>query len=196
MISVIIPALDAAEHLPRTLAPLVHGVAAGVVRQVIVADGGSSDDTRAIADAAGCDWVDGGAARAKQLRAGVAAAKGKWLLFLHPDTILDDAWVGEAERFMAAPQARMRAGVFKLGLDDDSGAARRALFWSRLRTQWLKAPRGDQGLLISRFLYDALGGYADLPAEEDVEFIRRIGPARLVLLKAEAVTRAANYVRS
>lgn len=195
MISVVIPTLNAAAHLPRALAPLVQGAAEGLIKHVIVADGGSQDDTIAIAEAAGCDVVTSPPGRARQLRAGAAAAKANWLLFLHADTALAPGWVGEADRFMSQPQARKRAAAFRLAFDDDSRAARRVVFWARLRARVMKLPYGDQGLLISRFLYDALGGYPDLPLMEDVELVRRIGRKRLVILQTEAVTSADKYRR-
>lgn len=195
MISVIIPTLDAAPHLPRALAPLVAGVADGIVKQVIVSDGGSTDETLAIADAAGCDIVTGEKGRARQMRAGAAASKGKWLLFLHADTALAPGWIEETRRFISAPQARRRAAVFRLAFDDDSPQARRVVFWARLRARVMKLPYGDQGLLISRFFYDGLGGYPDIPLMEDVELMRRIGPQRFVLLETEAVTSAEKYRR-
>ena len=195
MISVVIPTLNAAAHLPRALAPLVQGAADGLIKHVIVADGGSQDDTIAIAEAAGCDVVTSPPGRAKQLRAGAGAAKGNWLLFLHADTELAPGWVAEADRFMSQPQARQRAAAFRLAFDDDSRAARRVVFWAHLRARVMKLPYGDQGLLISRFLYDALGGYPDLPLMEDVELVRRIGRKRLVILQTEAVTSADKYRR-
>jgi rSAM/selenodomain-associated transferase 2 len=181
--------------LPRALAPLVQGAADGLIKHVIVADGGSQDDTVAIAEAAGCDVVTSAPGRAKQLRAGASAAKGSWLLFLHADTELAPGWVAEANRFMSQPQARKRAAAFRLAFDDDSPAARRVVFWARLRARVMKLPYGDQGLLISRFLYDALGGYPDLPLMEDVELVRRIGRKRLAILQTEAVTSADKYRR-
>ncbi len=195
MISVIVPTLDAARHLPRALGPLVAGAAHGLVKQVIVSDGGSSDDTIAIAEAAGCDVVIGESGRAKQMRAGVGAAKANWFLFLHADTALGPGWVDEAERFIGAPQAHLRAGAFKLAFDDASPLARWVVFWARLRAHIMKLPYGDQGLLISRFLYESVGGYPDMPLMEDVEIARRIGPKRLVLLKSEAITSAEKYRR-
>ena len=195
MISVVIPTLNAAPHLPRAFAALVQGVADGLIKQVIVADGGSTDDTVAIAEAAGCDVVVTEAGRGKQLRAGASAAKANWLLFLHADTALAPGWAAEAERFMALPQARKRAAAFRLAFDDNSSQARRVVFWARLRARVMKLPYGDQGLLISRLLYDALGGYPDLPLMEDVELVRRIGRKRLVLLRSEAVTSAEKYRR-
>jgi len=195
MISVVIPTLDDARHLPRALAPLVHGVQAGLVKQVIVADGGSRDETLEIAEAAGCDIVVSAPGRAKQMRAGALASRANWLLFLHADTALGPNWVSEAHRHMSLPQARKRAATFRLALDDDSAVAKRIVFWARLRARVMKLPYGDQGLLISRLLYDALGGYPDQPAMEDVEIARRIGRHRLAILNTEAVASAEKYRR-
>jgi glycosyltransferase involved in cell wall biosynthesis len=193
-ISVVIPTLNAAADLPRALAPLVGGVTEGLIREVIVSDGGSRDETLEIADAAGCVLVSGEPGRAKLLRTGVARAKGKWLLFLHPVTALADGWTDEAQTFLSLPEARKRAGAFRLAFDDPR--AKGALFWARLRVTVTRLPHGDQGLLISRFLYDALGGYRDLGYNEDIEFGRRLGAKRLVLLQTEAVTRAALHLRA
>lgn len=195
MISVIIPTLNAAPHLPGTLRPLVAGVTSGVVKEVLVADGGSEDQTLAIADAAGCAIIQGERGRAKQLRAGAAAARSRWLLFLHADTALSPGWVEEVERFISAPQSRKKAAAFKLAFDDTSPEARRVVFWARLRARVMKLPYGDQGLLISRLLYDGIGGYPDMPLMEDVEIVRRIGARRLSLLDSEAVTSAEKYRR-
>jgi rSAM/selenodomain-associated transferase 2 len=195
MISVIIPTLNAAEYLPRALAPLVAGSASGLVKQVVIADGGSTDATLEMAEAAGCDIVASERGRAKQLRAGAEASKGRWLLFLHADTVLGAGWTAEAERFIGNPQSRTRAAAFRLAFDDVSAQARRVVFWARARARVMKLPYGDQGLLISRFFYDGLGGYADLALMEDVELIRRIGPRRLVLFETEAVTSAEKYRR-
>lgn len=190
MISIVIPTLNSAADLPRTLAPLVLGVGEGLVKQVIIADGGSTDETLAIADAAGCNIVNAEPGRAKQIRAGVNASRANWLLLLYPETELAPSWVGEAQRFMSAPQARKRAAAFRLTLEDDSPKAKRAEFWGRLRAQLMKEPSGAQGLLISRLLYDALGGYPDMAQSGDIEIARRIGRKRLFLLRSEAVTRS------
>ena len=195
MISVIIPTSNAAPHLPRTLQALAAGMKGGLVKQVIVVDAGSEDETLAIAEAAGCAIVRAERGRAKQLRAGVEVSKGKWLLFLDAGIELASGWVEETERFLAAPQSRKKAAVYKLALDDASAEAKRIVFWAGLRARVMKLPYGDQGLLISRLFYDAIGGYPDIPFMEDVEIMRRIGPKQLVLLEAQAVTSADKYRR-
>jgi rSAM/selenodomain-associated transferase 2 len=193
MISVIIPTLNAAASLPRALAPLVPATTDGLVKQVIVADGGSSDDTLAIADAAGCDLVEGARGRGAQMHQGAMAAKADWFLFLHADTILTGDWSAEAERFIHGDA--QRAAAFSLAFDDESFGARWVVFWAALRAGALKLPYGDQGLLVSRDLYDAVGGFRDLPLMEDVDIVRRIGGARLSILKSAAVTSADKYRR-
>ncbi len=195
MISVIIPTMNAASHLTRTLAPLAAGMTTRLIKEVIVADAGSEDDTLAIAEAAGCTIVRADRGRARQFRAGADIAKGKWLLFLHADTELSSGWAEETARFINAPQSRKRAAVFKLAFDDTSPEAQRVVFWARLRARVMKLPYGDQGLLISRFFYDGLGGYPDIPLMEDVEIVRRIGSRRLILFETQAVTSAEKYRR-
>ena len=195
MISVIIPTLNAAAHLPGVLGALVPGVTHGLIKQAIVADGGSIDESRDIADAAGCEIVSAPKGRARQLIAGAGAARADWLLFLHADTVLAPNWVVEAERFIAGSQAEMRAAAFRFAFDDMSAPARRVAFWARLRGRVLKLPYGDQGLLISRAFYDALGGYRPLDLMEDVDLVRRIGARRLKFLDADAVTSADKYRR-
>ena len=193
MISVVIPTLNAAQSLPAALAPLVKGVIADLVRQVIIADGGSNDDTLTIADAVGCEVVTGATGRGPQLIAGAAVAKAPWLLFLHADTVLADGWIEEAQRHIRAGEDR--AAAFAFAFDDDGLAARHAAFWVDLRCAVFKLPYGDQGLLISRKLYDGLGGFKPLPLMEDVDLVRRIGGSRLALLRAKAVTSAVKYRR-
>jgi len=194
-ISIIIPALDAAASLHRTLARL--GVAGDrpAVHEIIVVDGGSRDATRDIARAGGARVIPSLAGRGRQLAAGAAAARGEWLLFLHADTALDPDWSLHVERFIGAPDNRDRAAVFRFALDDDAPAARRLERIVAWRVARLGLPYGDQGLLIARELYHRIGGFAPLPLMEDVDLIRRVGRDRLVVLECRAVTSAARYAR-
>jgi glycosyltransferase involved in cell wall biosynthesis len=160
----------------------------GVVREVIVSDGGSSDDTLLIADAAGAHLTHAAKSRSACLRAGAAAARGDWLLFLHPETALEPGWESEAESFISQEMPeRPRAAIFRFALEDFGGAARRAEAKAALRGLILALPYGDQGLLIPRRFYNKLGGYRALSRMEDADLIRRIGRRRLVHLRARAV---------
>jgi glycosyltransferase involved in cell wall biosynthesis len=188
MISVIIPTLNAGRGLPRCFDSLIGAAVRGVVREVIVADGGSSDDTLAIVDAAGAHLVDAAKSRSAQLIAGAATARSDWLLFLHPETALEPGWEQEVESFMStAMPERPRAAVFRFALEDFGGEARRAETFAHLRCWLLGLPYGDQGLLIPKRLYQKLGGYRLLAGLEDADLARRIGRRRLISLRSRAV---------
>jgi rSAM/selenodomain-associated transferase 2 len=198
MISVIIPALNAEQTLGATLASLVHAVVADVVQEAIIVDGGSCDETCAIAEAAGTTLVKAERGRGRQLQAGAAQAKGGWLLFLHADTVLDPGWHEEAKAFMQRVDAGKRppaAASFRFALDDD-GVMPRLLEWLVALRCWLFAlPYGDQGLLIPRALYAKLGGFKPLPLMEDVDLVRRLKRSELVMLKSRATTSGERYRR-
>lgn len=188
MISVIIPTQNAERLLPRCFDSLISAAVRGVVREVIVADSGSSDETLAIADGAGAHIVHARKGRAQQLMEGAAIAKSEWLLFLHPETALEPGWEVEAESFIdQALIARPRAAVFRFALEDFGGEARRAEAKANFRTALFALPYGDQGLLIPRRLYQKIGGYHALAQMEDADLVRRIGRRRLVTLRARAV---------
>jgi len=184
MLSVVIPTLDAAEALPATLAAL------GTADDVVVADGGSSDGTAAVAARAGARVVGCARGRGAQLAAGIAAARGAWLLLLHADTRLGPGWHGAATRFMADPA---RAGYFRFALDSPDPRARRLEALVAWRCRVLALPYGDQGLLIARDLLDRVGGIRPLPLMEDVDLARRLGRARLAALDATATTSAQRW---
>ena len=190
-LSIVIPTLDTADCLAQTLESLAPAGA-----EVIVVDGGSRDGTPILAESRGARVVASPPGRGAQLAAGAAVARGRWLLFLHGDTRLREGWWDAARNFMEAPAATEdRVAVFRYTLDDESVAARRLEALVDWRCRLLGLPYGDQGLLISRAFYDALGGFRPLPLMEDVELIRRIGRRRLTMLDADAITSAARYRR-
>lgn len=186
----IIPALNAAGSVAECVAALAG---AGLVAEIIVADGGSGDETAAVARAAGARVVAAPRGRGTQLAAGAAASTGAWLLFLHADCRLASGWEGAVRAFMAAPGAECRAGYFALALDDPAPAARRLERFVAWRCRALALPYGDQGLLIARSLYDAVGGFAAIPLMEDVDLARRLGRRRLAPIPACVVASARRY---
>lgn len=194
MLSVVIPTYNAAGGLAPTIQALVPGALSGLVSQLVVSDGGSTDATLAIADAAGADVVRGPRGRGVQLARGAEAARADWLLFLHADTVLEAGWEGETRQFIAEADGQV-AGCFRFGLDDRRRRARLVERVVGLRCRIMALPYGDQGLLISRRLYDAIGGYRPLALMEDVDLVRRIGRRRLVVLPIRAVTSAERYRR-
>lgn len=188
-LSVVIPTLNAGE----VLAACLQAIGDPLVGEIIVADGGSSDDTVAVAQAAGARVVGPlPPSRGGQLTAGCAAASGTWLLAVHADTRLEPGWAEAARRHIA--EHPDKAGWFRFALDDRSPAAHLWEAGVHVRSR-VGVPYGDQGLLISRTLYEKIGGHRDLPLMEDVDLARRLGPGRLRGLDARAVTSAARYRR-
>ncbi len=185
----IIPTLNAADTLPSALAAL-EGARVG---EILVVDGGSDDATRAVAAAAGAKVLTAPRGRGTQLAAGAAAEAGEWLLFVHADCRLDPEWTQAVAAFMTAASGSERAGYFDLALDDPSPAARRLERLVAWRCRWLALPYGDQGLLIARTLYEAMGGFAPLPLMEDVDIVRRLGRRRLRRLGVRCLASARRY---
>ena len=186
-LSVVIPTLNAESCLGACLDALAG------VDEVVVVDGGSTDATVRIAEQAGARLVVAPRGRGVQLRAGAEAARGEWMLFLHADTRLEPRWRSAAERHVRS--APGKAACFRFRLDDKARQARLIERGVAARVRLLGLPYGDQGLLISRSLYDAVGGYRPLPLMEDVDLVRRIGRRRLGVLPADAVTSADRWRR-
>jgi rSAM/selenodomain-associated transferase 2 len=198
MISVVIPTFNAERTLAPTLAALVPAVVEGIVQEAILVDGGSTDETRAIAEVAGTHLIGAPRGRGSQLDAGASQARGDWLLFLHADTVLDAGWAEEAKSFIERVESgrrRQAAASFRFALDDDGLMPRLVEWLVGLRCHLLALPYGDQGLLISRNLYDRLGGFRPLPLMEDVDLVRRLRRRELVMLKSRAVTSGERYRR-
>jgi rSAM/selenodomain-associated transferase 2 len=186
-LTVVIPSLNAATTLPRTLAAL------GRVAECIVADGGSLDGTCEIASQAGAHVITAPRGRGPQIAAGIAAATRPWLLLLHADTRLQPGWRNACRAHMAArPDA---AGWFRFTLDSSAPRARRLERLVAWRSRVLALPYGDQGLLIHRDLLHRIGGIRPLPLMEDVDLVRRLGRHRLCPLPAAALTSAARWER-
>jgi len=183
-ISAIVPTLDAGNSLAPCLSSLSEA------DEIIVADGGSTDATLAIAQASGARIAASKRGRGMQMAKGAETACGDALLFVHADTILSPAWRTRAVDHLAASD---RPACFRLKLDDTAWQARlieRAVY---LRTRLAGLPYGDQGLLVSREAYDAAGGFRALVLMEDVDLLRRL--SRPILLAGDAVTSAARWRR-
>ena len=190
MLSVIIPTRNANASLPRTLACLAERAEEAGIGEIIVADGGSvtSPDVSEF----GAVLLRGKSGRGVQMAAGAKAATGDWLLFLHADTVLGKGWARAVRAHMAGS---CKAAVFRFELDDASIKARILEKLVHVRCRVFAMPYGDQGLLVSRALYDEAGGFRPLPLMEDVDLVSRIGRSRLVYLEVPAITSAERYVR-
>lgn len=185
MLSVVIPTRDHERALVRTLAVLVGAAVAGTVREVIVAEGGSTDETAKVAEIAGCTVLVSDAPLGVRLREAAASARASWLLFLRPGTMPETAWVEEATRFVEDAERRGTleiAAVFRaeaLGATPSLGGQAMALLREAVR----RRPSPDQGLLISRRLYDSVGGHPDSD-DPEAGLLARLGTRRLVRLRS------------
>jgi glycosyltransferase involved in cell wall biosynthesis len=189
MLSVIIATLDSERALVRTLAPLVSGATSGLITEVVVADGGSSDETAAVADVAGCNFLSIEGSLGKRLKAATAAARAPWLLFLRPGTILDTPWVGDAQSFVERPATGFAAAaVFRPGARRRSGIGE---VLSLITSAIGAGPRAEQGLIISQDFYAQLGGHFEQAADPENGLLRRIGRRRIEELAARAFPPAA-----
>jgi rSAM/selenodomain-associated transferase 2 len=182
-LDIVIPTLNAASGLERTLAALANF-------SIIVSDGGSTDGTLDIARRFAARIVSSPPGRGMQLATGAQAATAPWLFFLHADTVPQAGWAQAIAKL-----ADGEAGYFRLRFDSIRPAARRLERLAAWRCRTFGLPYGDQGLVISRTFYERVGGFRDLVLMEDVDLVRRIGRANLVPLDAEVVTSAQRYER-
>ncbi len=186
-ISVIVPTLNAGAQLPGCASALFEGIEAGLIRELIVSDGGSADNTLEVADAIGAHIVTGPASRGGQLRRGCAAAKAAHLLILHADTQLVPGWAEPVALHLQSGQA----GYFDLQFDRGGVMVAR---WANWRSRLFGLPYGDQGLLVPRTVYEDLGGFPDQPLMEDVAMARALR-GRLAPIGHAAVTSGEKYRR-
>jgi rSAM/selenodomain-associated transferase 2 len=173
-LSIVVPVLNEAGGIEATLAALAPLRERGA--EVIVVDGGSRDDTVAIARPLADRIVDGPRGRARQMNAGAAAARAPHLLFLHADTRLPeraDALVAAA--LAALPQAW---GRFDVVIEGRSRMLPVVAAMMNLRSRWSGIATGDQAMFMTRAAFEAVGGFPDQPLMEDIELsirLKRLG---------------------
>jgi rSAM/selenodomain-associated transferase 2 len=168
-LSVVVPVLNEGRRLPGLLAALQ--AEPGLVREVLVVDGGSVDGSRRIIELAGCQLVRRTGGRGAQLAAGLALADSPWVLLLHADACLPRRWAEAVGQAMVGQEA---AWYFELAVADPAPVLRLVELGVCLRSRWRQLPYGDQGLLISHALLRRCGGIRPLPLMEDLDLIRRV----------------------
>ena len=193
-LDIVIPVLGAPPGLPATLNALEEGRAAGVVGEVFLVSGDADPALRRCCGET-ARVISAAPGRGQQLAAGAQASGAPWLLFLHADTRLAPGWAAEVAAFIQRTPGGECAAAFRLAFDSPHFAARGLAALANWRSRWLGLPYGDQGLLISRGLYEEVGGFRPIVLMEDVDLVRRLGRRRLTLLEGWAVTSAARYRR-
>lgn len=188
LVSVIIPTLNEAHHIADLLARLLPAEHT----EVIVVDGGSSDDTRAIASRCGARVLQNSGGRALQQNAGAAAARGRILLFLHADTLPPEGYADLIRRAMDRPERA--GGAFRFKTDLDSRVMRCMEWGTNIRSAVLQLPYGDQGLFLEKRVFESMGGFPEIPIMEDFVLIRRLrGRGRIVTLPEAVQTSARRW---
>jgi rSAM/selenodomain-associated transferase 2/rSAM/selenodomain-associated transferase 1 len=166
-LSVVVPVLNEAAALNQTLAlPLAQGI------ETIVVDGGSQDDSRAIAQALGATVLQSEPGRALQMNRGAAIAQGSILVFLHGDTQLPPGFSVAVRRVLSQP--RTVAGAFRLGIAGTHAQLRWIEWGTNWRSRCLQLPYGDQALFLERKRFEVLGGFPEWPLLEDYVLVRRL----------------------
>jgi len=190
MISLIIPAYNEVDQIAGTIAKIRERCDADFP-EIIVVDGGSADDTRSVAEAAGAKVVMGPKGRAKQMNYGALIAKGEILYFLHADSIPPlhfTQYISDAYRQGAV------SGCFRLAFDHDHWFLKANSWFTRLDINGVRF--GDQSLFVTKEVFNKCGGFRDdLIIMEDQEIIHRLkGYGRFVVMNDYVTTSARKYL--
>lgn len=167
-ISIIIPALNEAARI----ADAVRRAKETEPHEVIVADGGSDDETAALAREAGANVLITGPGRAIQQNTGARHATGDALLFLHADTWLPPDAVGQVESALA--DAAVGCGAFLQQIEAEGLAYRLLERGNAWRVKRRGITYGDQGIFVRRALFEELGGFPEVRLMEDLLLMKRL----------------------
>jgi hypothetical protein len=185
MLSVIIPTEGVEQTAVATLAALVPGAAAGIIREVLLVDGTRNGVIERVADVAGCRFIGyEGSSQGAALAAGALQARSPWLMFLPAGAVLETGWIDETTQAVAS-SGRDRAAVFRYARSPYTDTGFRDVL--RAVARKLVGPLGDQGLLIARDHYDRIGGYPPQARRSEARLLRRLGRSSRTMLRSRIV---------
>ncbi len=171
-LSVVIPTINEAGNLPLLIADLNRWP---VSLEICICDGGSKDKSALIAKLTGVKFLEClDANRGYQLHHGAKNTNGDWILFLHADSRLADDWINAVKGVIIEEKDRQKSWFFDFKVNASRIDFRLLELLVNIRSSIFKRPYGDQGLLISRELYERLGGYRPLHIMEDLDLVERI----------------------
>ncbi len=191
-ISIIIPVINEAENIKSTLATTKPSKNV----EIIVVDGGSSDGTVEIIGNSGLavKVILANPGRAVQMNTGALAATGDILLFLHADTHLPPGFDAMIRQAIETPG--IVAGAFTLKIDAELTSLRLVEKGVKWRSHFWQMPYGDQGIFLKREVFQAVGGFPELPIMEDFEFIRNLKrQGRIITLPTPVITSARRWLK-
>src|SRR4051794_26149634 len=184
MLSVIIPTEGVEQPAVATLAALVPGAAAGIIREVLLVDRAGNGVIERVADVAGCGFLAFEGTRAAAMAAGARASRSPWLMFLHAGAVLDSGWIEETSQFIqgVSNSGKPRAGIFRYARSPyaDTGLRDSLKFVARM----IAGPSAEQGLLIARDHYDRLGGYGADARRPEARLLRQLGRRSRTMLRS------------
>jgi len=187
MLSVIIPTDGVEQPAVATLAALVPGAAAGVIKEVLLVDRARTGVIERVADVTGCRFLPFQGTRAAAMAAGARQARSPWLMFLHAGAVLDAGWIEETAQFIqrVSDSGRPRAGIFRYARSPyaDTGLRDGLRYLARM----IAGPQADQGLLIARDHYERLGGYAPNARRSEARLLRQLGRSSRTLLRSRII---------
>src|ERR1700729_2913516 len=184
MLSVIIPTDGIEQPAVATLASLVPGAAAGVIREVLLVDRAGNGVIERVADVAGCHFLHFEGTHAATMAAGARQARSPWLMFLHAGAVLDSGWIDETSQFIqrVSDNDRPRAGIFRYARSPY--AEPRLADGFRFVARMIAGPSADQGLLIARDHSDRLGGYLPDARRSEARLLRQLGRSSRTQLRS------------
>src|SRR5947209_11083188 len=190
MLSVVIPTDGVEQSAVATLAALVPGAAAGLVREVLLVDRSDSGVIERVADVTGCRFLPFEGTRGAAMAAGARQARGPWLMFLHAGAVLDSGWIEETSQFIqrGSKSGRPRAGIFRYARSPYAEPSLRDVL--KFVARVIAGPSAEQGLLIARDHYDRLGGYRPDARRSEARLLRQLGRRSRTMLRSRIVVEA------
>jgi len=166
-ISVIIPTLNEADHIAAAIENATHPDS-----EIIVVDGGSTDDTIETAKKNGAQVITGPKGRARQQNIGAKRALGRVLLFLHSDTLLPLNYISYV--FDTLMDRRVAMGAFQFKTDFSHPFMKLVELGANIRSQYFGLPYGDQALFLYKSLFDSMNGFPEVAIAEDFFFVQKL----------------------
>ena len=187
-VTVVIPTYNSEKTINNTLNSISK-----YFNKIIIVDANSKDLTIEISKEYKTKIIRSKKSRGTQLLLGAKNVSTEWILFLHSDTILEKNNIIGIKNFISKEINNNKAASFKIKFNKNNIWSYLLKIIVNIRSKYLKLPYGDQGLLISKFFYNNIGGYKNIPIMEDVEIIRNIGFKNIKILDSYVITDAIRF---
>jgi len=194
ILSVIIPTYNEGAGIRNTIERLWQHDEAQLIKEIIIADGGSIDNTRAEANSEGVTiTISPQKGRAAQMNFGASLASGDVLYFLHADTIPP---INFTQDIRTAIDSGYDAGCYRLSFDHGHWFLKANSWFTRFDVNAFRY--GDQSLFVTKKKFESTGGFSEKHiVMEDHHLIKRLKkPGRFKIIKKPVITSARKYVQN